>query len=57
MRIVLAGIAGWQASRAGRHRGLAGIAGGSAMFSRSFCSHTVLPLGEVGVGMLPNEPR
>jgi hypothetical protein len=23
----------------------------------SFCSHTVLPLGEVGVRMLPNEPR
>jgi len=36
---------------------LAGIASGIAMFIWSFCSHTVLPLGEVGVRMLPNEPR
>lgn len=36
---------------------LAGIAGGIAMFIWSFRSHTVLPLGEVGVRMLPNEPR
>jgi hypothetical protein len=35
----------------------AGIAGGIAMFIRSFCSHTVLPPGEVVVTMLPNEPR
>ena len=35
---------------------LAGIAGGIAMFLWSFVSHTVLPLGEVGVKMLPNEP-
>ncbi len=28
---------------------LAGNAGGIAMFIWSFCSHTVLPLGEVGV--------
>jgi len=35
---------------------LAGIAGGIAMFIWSFCCHTVLPLGEVGVKMLPNEP-
>lgn len=36
---------------------LAGIAGGIVMFIWSFCSQTVLPLGEVGVRMLPNEPR
>ena len=35
----------------------AGIAGGLAMFTGSFCSHTVLPLGEVGGNMLLNEPR
>ena len=34
---------------------LAGIAGGIAMFIWSFVP-TVLPLGEVGVRMLPNEP-
>ena len=36
---------------------LAGSAGGIAMFIWSFCSQTVLPLGEVGVRILPNEPR
>ena len=36
---------------------LAGIAGGIAMFIWSFCSHTVLPLGEVRVRMLPKQPR
>lgn len=34
---------------------LADIACGIAMFIWSFCSHTVLPLGEVVVRMLPNE--
>ena len=36
---------------------LAGIAGGIAMFIWTNCSHTILPLGEAGVRMLPNEPR
>ena len=36
---------------------LARIARGIAIFIWSFCSHTVLPLGEVGVKMLPNEAR
>ncbi len=36
---------------------LAGIAGGIAMFIWACCSHIVLPLGEAGVRMLPNETR
>lgn len=34
---------------------IAGIIGGLAMFLWSFVSHTVLPLGEVGIKMMPNE--
>jgi hypothetical protein len=36
---------------------MACIAGGMARFSWSFYSRTVLPLGEAGVSMLPNDPR
>jgi hypothetical protein len=36
---------------------LAGIAGGISKFMWSSCSHSFLPLGEVGVRMLPTEPR